>query len=169
MKYEKKSWSKCWCVLCCILNDFWGLLSRERFWHHFLTVVLVPAFFISFFFSAFCALTKKIETKKLHHLIAHTYTEMPPLDFQDLVLLSFIAWNHCVIVLFIFDLVYILNQILRSMLISSTHSNINYDSKLLALDLLHWFKMFFGHLGKKNGFPPKPASKETNVPKSKSS
>ena len=64
-------------------------------------VVLDPGAILYFFFSACCALTKKIETKKLHHLIAqlsrytlysiHTYTEMPPFDFQDLVLLSFIA------------------------------------------------------------------------------
>ena len=83
-----------------------------------------------FFLSACCALTKKIETKKLHHLIAqHTvYTPtlkgLPPLDFQDLVLLSFIAWNHCVEVFFIFDLVYWynLNQNLKVNVKSSTHS-----------------------------------------------
>ena len=96
---------------------------------------------------------------------------MPPLDFQDLVLLSFIAWNHCVIVLFIFDLVYILNQILRSMLISSTHS-------LYIMTVSSWHLLCYTGLNcflaiwakqQFTGFLPKPASKESNVPKPKSS
>ena len=124
-------------------------------------VVLDPGAILYFFFSACCALTKKIETKKLHHLIAqlssrytlysiHTYTEMPPLDFQDLVLLSFIAWNHCVIVLFIYF---------------ESNSKVNVDKFLPHIMTVSSWHLICGtglnsHFGKNNGqcngFLPKP-------------
>ena len=148
-KYEiwkKKSWSKCWCVLCCILNDFWGLLSRERFWHHFLTVVLVPAFFISFFFFCLLCIDKENRNKKVAspHCTVGIQYYTPTLKCHATSWLPRLSSTFfhsvkslCDCTFYIWSCIYFESN--SKVNVDKFHpQSIYYDSKLLALDLLHW-------------------------------
>ena len=113
-------------------SNFWVVFLEKLKTPNFHSEITWPLSFISFFLLAVHWQRKSKQKScitSLHSIHDTVYTPtlkcLPPLNFQDLVILSFIAWTHCVVVctlLFILDLVYILNQILRSMLKSSTQS-----------------------------------------------
>ena len=151
MKYEKKSWSKCWCVLCCILNDFLGLLSRERFWHHFLTVV-DPGPWCHSLFLFFCLLCidKENRNKKVaspHCTVGIQYTHLHWNATSWLPRLSSTFFHSvkslCDCTFYIWSCIYFDSN--SKVNVDKFHpQSIYYGSKLLALDLLHWLKLFFG-------------------------